>query len=108
MTLSTSSINRRNFLITSGATGVFLGLTGKSSFASDEKYQYIVIGSGAGGGPVCANLAKAGKKIFNLILRAFYDNFNPSIRTIAHPAREVKVLRKMKDGIAKADSLNDS
>jgi choline dehydrogenase len=40
-----------------------------------EEYEYIVIGTGAGGGPVAANLAKAGKRV--LVLEAGGDASNP-------------------------------
>jgi choline dehydrogenase len=40
-----------------------------------EEFEYIVIGSGAGGGPVAANLAKAGKHV--LLLEAGGDGKNP-------------------------------
>jgi len=45
-----------------------LGLTGGSSVAT---YDYIVIGSGAGGGPLACNLAKAGYQV--LLLEAGDD-----------------------------------
>jgi choline dehydrogenase len=45
-----------------------LGLTGGSNVAT---YDYIVIGSGAGGGPLACNLAKAGYQV--LLLEAGDD-----------------------------------
>lgn len=47
-----------NALLGAGLFGTF-----RSSFAEEETFQYIVVGSGAGGGPLCVNLAKAGKKV---------------------------------------------
>jgi choline dehydrogenase len=43
-----------------------------------DAFEYIVIGSGAGGGPVAANLAKAGKRV--LVLEAGGDGDNPKSR----------------------------
>jgi choline dehydrogenase len=40
-----------------------------------EEFEYIVIGTGAGGGPVAANLAKAGKRV--LVLEAGGNGNNP-------------------------------
>lgn len=45
---------------------------------SDDAFEYIVIGSGAGGGPVAANLAKAGRRV--LLLEAGGDADNPLSR----------------------------
>jgi choline dehydrogenase len=41
-----------------------------------DEFEFIVIGTGAGGGPVAANLAKAGRKV--LVLEAGGDAKNPS------------------------------
>lgn len=41
----------------------------------EEAFEYIVIGSGAGGGPVAANLAKAGRRV--LVLEAGGTGDNP-------------------------------
>ncbi len=40
-----------------------------------DEFEYIVIGTGAGGGPVAANLAKAGRRV--LVLEAGGDGNNP-------------------------------
>ncbi len=63
-----SAVSRRDFLMQSGATILSVGVLGSFSraFAEEETFQYIVVGSGAGGGPLCANLAKAGKKVLLL------------------------------------------
>src|SRR6266536_338654 len=46
--------------------------------AQRDEFEYIVIGSGAGGGPVAANLAKAGRQV--LLLEAGGDANNPRSR----------------------------
>src|SRR5437016_3433297 len=40
-----------------------------------EEFEYIIIGTGAGGGPIAANLAKAGRQV--LVLEAGGDGNNP-------------------------------
>jgi len=45
---------------------------------SSDEFEFIVIGTGAGGGPVAANLAKAGKRV--LVLEAGGDGNNPRSR----------------------------
>ncbi|WP_083861238.1 GMC family oxidoreductase [Microvirga lotononidis] len=44
--------------------------------SSSEQFEYIVIGTGAGGGPVAANLANAGKRV--LVLEAGGTGKNPT------------------------------
>jgi choline dehydrogenase len=45
--------------------GLFTALVSKSVLAHDEpdSYDYIVVGSGPGGGPLAANLAKSGASV---------------------------------------------
>ena len=45
---------------------------------SDAEFEYIVIGSGAGGGPLAANLAQAGFKV--LLMEAGGDPCSEDVR----------------------------
>jgi choline dehydrogenase len=50
----------------------------------DDEYDYVVVGSGAGEGPVAANLAKAGFRV--LIIEAGGDNEPPEYQVPAFHA----------------------
>lgn len=68
-----SNLNRRRFIKKSGlyigaASTVGTNFFGTNAIADDNEYDFIVIGSGAGGGPLACNLAKAGFK--TLIIEA--------------------------------------
>jgi choline dehydrogenase len=54
------------------------GISSAPMTARREEFEYIVIGSGAGGGPVAARLARAGHHV--LLLEAGGDGNNPSSR----------------------------
>jgi len=81
--MSQGSISRRNFIKRSGSAIAGLGaLSPFGSLRADEDtFQYIVVGSGAGGGPLCVNLAKAGKRV--LLLEAGDRSENNNYRVPA-------------------------
>lgn len=60
----------RLHLQTAFVTTLLYGLSTQQS--APEEYEFIVIGSGAGGGPLAANLARAGHTV--LLLEAGTDN----------------------------------
>ena len=73
--------SRRNFLIQSTSVGAGLLLPHKamSSFMDiriDEQPDFIIVGSGAGGGPLAARLARRGYHV--VLLEAGRDHTDPN------------------------------
>ncbi|WP_246128704.1 GMC family oxidoreductase [Pleionea sediminis] len=74
------NVTRREFAkksvqvgVTAGLMATGLGASAMRSFEfSDEEFEYVIVGSGAGGGPLAANLAKAGYRV--LLLEAGDDD----------------------------------
>ncbi len=77
---SKGSLSRRDFIKSSGTVlaSAFTGGLASIGVAEDQVYQYIVVGSGAGGGPVAVNLARAGKRV--LLLEAGDSSENQNYR----------------------------
>ncbi len=79
-------VSRRQFVRTSAEVSLIMaalaaGCTSRGSLrrlavSSRDDFDYIVIGSGAGGGPVAANLAKGGFRV--LVLEAGGRDVNPN------------------------------
>lgn len=57
------------------------------------RYDYIVVGSGAGGGPVACNLAKAGKRVLLLEAGSDYEDDNYRVPVFHGRASEDEGLR---------------
>jgi len=92
-------ISRRTFFKLAAATGIALSLGGCSLLepsrpeagrcvatgtVPDTEFDYIVIGSGAGGGPVAANLAEAGYTVLLLEAGGEQENTHYSVPAF-HP-----------------------
>src|SRR3712207_6128933 len=65
-------LNRRQFLKASMAAALLPSFTRTTNVASNDDPEYIVVGSGAGGGPLAANLARRGHTV--LLLEAGLDD----------------------------------
>jgi len=127
-------LSRRHFLKLAAATGIIVSLGGCSLLSSspklpdashcaaagsapDTEFDYIVIGSGAGGGPVAANLALAGYRVLLLEAGGEAENahysvpafhplstedpelqWNYFVRHYANDGRQSKDTKRNKDG----------
>jgi choline dehydrogenase len=78
-----SIIKKRNYLL---SASILYGALSASQAYSQQSYDYIVVGSGAGGGPLAASLAQAGNSV--LLLEAgedYADDRDYTNIPIVHP-----------------------
>ncbi len=61
--------------------------------AREIEYDYVVVGSGAGGGPLAANLARSGYKVLLLEAGGNCDNYNYQIPALHGQATEDENMR---------------
>ncbi len=60
--------------------------------ANQPTYDYVIVGSGAGGGPLAGNLAKAGQKVLLLEAGGDYEDYNYQVPVFHALASEDKNL----------------
>lgn len=70
-------MNRREFLKASLAGALAPSLGWAAGLAGNEDPEYIIVGSGAGGGPLAANLARRGHRV--LLLEAGLDDLHDTL-----------------------------
>ncbi len=56
-------------------------------------YDYVIVGSGAGGGPLAGNLAKAGQRVLLLEAGSDYEDYNYQVPAFHALASEDENLR---------------
>ena len=101
-------ISRRTFLKLAAMTGITLSLGGCSLLepsrsetgrcvgtgpVPDTEFDYIVVGSGAGGGPLAANLAEAGYKVLLFEAGGEHENANYLVPAFHPKATEDPALQ---------------
>lgn len=102
MAAGMSNVHRRLFLKLLGGLGLVVTTTESTGCAPSEEdvegdedaltltgFEYVIVGSGAGGGPLAANLARAGHKV--LLLEAGDDQgANPNYQVPAFHAKSTE------------------
>jgi choline dehydrogenase-like flavoprotein len=77
--LAGERLSRREFAKLSAAYAAGLAALADRAVAADAPVEYIVIGSGPGGGPLAVNLAKAGHKVVLFEAGSPATDLNPTI-----------------------------